>query len=68
MHNKIVIIFLVVIMTTIATVSDALAYIDPGSGSLLIQLFIAILVSVLFWFRKYFSLLISLFFHRKKMK
>lgn len=39
----------------------ALAYLDPGSGSLIIQLLIAIVVGILATFRLWKSRLLSLF-------
>jgi hypothetical protein len=42
-------------------VADAHAYIDPGSGSLLLQMLVAGVVGAIFYLKKYFSLAISFF-------
>lgn len=39
--------------------SDALAYIDPGSGSILLQLLIATVIGLFFKFRAFISILWS---------
>jgi hypothetical protein len=39
---------------------DVLAYVDPGTGSMLLQLLIAGIAGALFYFRKFFAKLLSL--------
>jgi uncharacterized protein YqhQ len=51
---------------------NVLAYIDPGSGSLIFQMLIASLMGMMFLFRKFFtalpSFLASIFRKRKQEK
>lgn len=46
----------------------AYAYVDPGSGTLLIQMLIAGAVGVTFYFRKALLKVTSLFTHRNEQK
>lgn len=48
--------FCIVILTTV----NAFAYIDPGTGSLLVQILISGVVGMLFYFRRFFAFLISI--------
>lgn len=45
----------------ITTVETAQAYIDPGSGSLLLQMIISVIVGGLFYFRKFLTSFLSIF-------
>jgi len=65
MHKIFPLILLDVFIITIATTTSALAYVDPGSGSLMVQVIIAGFVGVLFYFRNVISSLAKIF-HRKK--
>jgi len=59
-------IFCAVLLINIASTGTALAYVDPGSGSLIIQMLIAGVVGALFYFRKAFHSLCSLFRSKDK--
>ncbi|MBK5276444.1 MAG: hypothetical protein JJE30_15545 [Desulfuromonadales bacterium] len=59
-------IFSAVLLITIASAGNAMAYVDPGSGSLILQMLIAGVVGALFYFRKAFHSLCSLFRRKDK--
>ena len=50
--------------TTVVCVKTAIAYLDPGSGSLLVQLVVAAIVGILATFRFWKSRLLGLFGRR----
>ena len=58
MRNLLYIFKLGIVLTSIKTL---FAYLDPGSGSLIVQLLIAIVVGILATFRLWKSRLLSLF-------
>lgn len=57
--------FPIFLLFLLATANEAWAYIDPGTGSFVIQMVIAGIVGALFYFRRFFASLISKF-HRGK--
>lgn len=65
-YNVFVRIFLISFLITIATTDTAFAYINPGSGSLLLQMLFAGFIGGLFYFRKYSAFLLSFFRRGKK--
>ena len=60
MRLNLFVLFLIVFLLTGVFVSDAYAYIDPGSGSIIIQIIVGALVGV--------GVTIKLYWHRFKEK
>jgi len=54
------------LLATIALTGNAMAYVDPGSGSLIVQMLFAGVVGALFYFRKAFQSLTSLLRRKNK--
>ena len=63
--NSFLIIFVWFALSALVCVDDAQAYIDPGTGSMLIQSLIAVIAGGLFAIREYWHKL-KIFFARKK--
>ena len=57
--------FILFLLVILVWVDDAQAYIDPGTGSMLVQSLIAVIVGGLFIIKKYWHKL-KVFFSRKK--
>lgn len=57
---------LALILLLISSVRQAHAYIDPGSGSLIVQMIVAGVVGALFYFRKALNSFFSLFRRKDK--
>ena len=61
--NKLIIIVLTIIYVYILFVDDAYAYLDPGTGSYMLQMLLAALLSMLFFVKAFWSN-VKLFFKR----
>lgn len=57
------ILFLMVLVTTLVFASRAYAYLDPGTGSYILQILLSIILGGLFAFKLFFTK-IKLFFKR----